>query len=554
MSRSIFAAKGHKESEGETSSQGAYRRTRDLRRHAAAILCLFAATTSVIHAATPRDPSAPILVPVANDPTVSFRLWFKVGAQNDPVGKEGLAALTAAMLTEAATQKLRYDEILDKLFPLASGYGAAASMEMTVITGRTHLDNLADFYPLLRDAVLAPAFKQEDLDRLKSRTLNFIENNLRFSSDEELGKAVLYGEIFAGTPYGHLGAGTVASLKSITLDDVQKFYAAHFNRDNVVIGLGGPIPAQAEKLLDRPAAWISGSADLVNPTTVLARLKTDLGKLPAGAPARVPAPQPTPLSGVNVTLIEKQTASTAISVGLPLDVVRGSREWYALAIANSWLGEHRNQSGRLFQIIREKRGLNYGDYSYIEHYPNGGARMTPPQNVPRRRQIFELWIRPVPHEARHFALRAALREVDLLVKNGLTAEQFEERRAFLKKYVLHYASTTSERLGYAIDDAFYGLDEPHLEKYRRLMDELTLTEVNAAIKKHWQLANLQIVAVTQDAAAFADALAADTASPITYASPKPASVTEEDKAIATFPLKIKRESVKIVPVAELFAK
>ncbi len=484
-----------------------------------------------LFATAPHDPKAPILLPVANDPTVSFRLWFKVGAQNDPAGKEGLAALTASMLTEAATQKYRYDEILDQLFPLASGYGAAPSMEMTVITGRTHVDNLTDFYPLFRDAVLAPAFKQEDLDRLRSRTLNFIENNLRFSSDEELGKAVLYGEIFAGTPYGHLGAGTVASVKSITLDDVQKFYAAHYTRDNVVIGLGGRYPK-----------------------TILEKLQLDLAQLPAGAPARVAAPQPKPLSGISVTLVEKNAASTAISVGLPLGVVRGSKDWYALAIANSWLGEHRNQSGRLFQIIREQRGLNYGDYSYIEHYPNGGARMTPPQNVARRRQLFELWVRPVPNEARHFALRAALREVDLLVKNGMTAEQFEERRAFLKKYVLHYASTTSERLGYAIDDAFYGLDEPHLEKYRRLMDELTLADVNAAIRQHWQLANLKIVAVTKDAAAFADALVADAPSPITYASPKPEAVLTADQAISTFPLKIRREDVTVVPVAELFAK
>ena len=253
-------------------------------------------------------------------------------------------------------------------------------------------------------------------------------------------------------------------------------------------------------------------------------------------------------------MVEKPTASTAISVGFPLGVVRGAREWYALAIANSWLGEHRNSSGRLYQVIREQRGLNYGDYTYIEAYPNGGVRMTPPQNVARRSQLFELWIRPVPHEARHFALRAALREVDHLVNHGMTAEQFEERRQFLKKYVLHYAATTGERLGYAIDDAFYGLSEPHLVQFRRLMDELTLAEVNAALKKHWQLGNLKIVAVTQGAAAFADALVADAASPITYASPKPAAVVAADQEISIFPLRIRRAAVKIVPVAELFAQ
>ncbi|MSU48013.1 MAG: insulinase family protein [Opitutus sp.] len=479
----------------------------------------------------PAAASAPVLLPVANDPTVSFRLWFKVGAQNDPAGKAGLSAITAAMLTDAATRQHTYEQILDLLFPLASSYSASVSMEMTVITGRTHRDNLTDYTPLLTDAVLAPAFRQEDLDRIRSRTLNLLENTLRFASDEELGKAVLYNTVFAGTTYGHITSGTIESVKSITLDDIRKFYTTHYTRDNVVLGLGGGYDS-----------------------ALVARLQADLAKLPTGAPAAVSAPQPKPIRGRQVTLVEKKADSTAISIGFPMDLVRGQKDWYALAIANSWLGEHRNSSSHLYQVIREARGLNYGDYTYIEHYPNGGQRMLPGQNASRRKQIFEIWIRPVPTEARHFALRAALREFQLLVDRGMTPADFELKRNFLKKYVLHYASTTNERLGYALDDAFYGLKAGHLATFRRMMDELTLADVNAAIKKHWQTENLQIVAVTKDAAAFAEALASDAPSPITYTSPKPETVLAEDKVIGAFPLKIKRENVKIVPVTDLFVR
>jgi zinc protease len=478
-----------------------------------------------------RAANSPVLLPVAKDPTVSFRLWFKVGAQNDPAGKEGLAALTAAMLTDASTRTNSYEQILDRLFPLASSYSASTSMEMTVITGRTHKDNLADYYPLFLDAILAPAFKQEDLDRIKSRTLNLLENTLRFASDEELGKAVLYNEIFAGTPYGHLTTGTIETVRSITLDDIGKFYAANYTRENVVIGLGG---GYENALVDR--------------------LKADLAKLPPAAPPVVPAPQPKPIRGLQVTLVEKDAASTAISMGFPIGVLRGEKDWYALAIANSWLGEHRNSSSHLYQVIREVRGLNYGDYSYIEHFPGGGQRFLPPQNVARRKQIFEIWIRPVPNEARHFALRAALREFQKLVEHGMTAEEFELKRNFLKKYVLHYASTTNERLGYAIDDAFYGLKESHIAKFRRMMDELTLADVNAAIKKHWQTADMKIAVITKNATGFAEQLATNAPSPITYSSPKPAEVLEEDKAIGTFHLNIKRENIRIVPVTDLFAR
>jgi zinc protease len=208
----------------------------------------------------------------------------------------------------------------------------------------------------------------------------------------------------------------------------------------------------------------------------------------------------------------------------------------------------------LYQVIREKRGLNYGDYAYIEHFPNGGRLQMPPQNACRRQQMFEIWIRPVPNENRHFALRAALREFTRLVDNGMTEDDFTLTRNFLKKYVLHYAPTTMERLGYALDDKFYGIQGSHLKKFRSMMEHVTLKDVNAAIKKYWQYENLQIAVVTKDAQAFKDALVANTVSPITYKTPKPESVLAEDKEIGAFPLKIKPENVKIVPVAEIFER
>ena len=101
------------------------------------------------------------------------------------------------MLSDASTERNSYSEILEKLYPLATNYNASASTEMTVFYGATHKDNTEQFYTLFMDALLSPAFKQEDLDRIKSQMLNYIENTLRYSSDEELGKAVLYNELFS---------------------------------------------------------------------------------------------------------------------------------------------------------------------------------------------------------------------------------------------------------------------------------------------------------------------------------------------------------------------
>jgi zinc protease len=493
----------------------------------AALVCVASCSMTIGEASVKNDNS--VLVPVKNDPTVCFRIWFKVGSQNDPEGKEGLASITAAMLTDGSTLRNSYEQILDKLYPLAAAYDATVSAEMTVIYGRVHRDNLGEYYPLFLDAMTAPAFSQQDLDRIKSQTLNYLENTLRYSSDEELGKAVLYNAIFAGTPYGHITSGLVSSVKNITLDDVRSFYKIYYTKDNLVIGLGGGYDV-----------------------SLLARLEKDLGKLPAGKPHPVDPPVPASVRGFKATIIEKDAPATALSLGVPIDLLRGSKDWYALAIANSWLGEHRNSSSHLYQVIRETRGLNYGDYSYIENFPEGGRRSVPPQNVCRRKQIFEIWIRPVPPEAGHFSLRAALREYKQLVDNGLTKEQFTLTRNFLKKYVLNYAPTTMARLGYAIDDRFYGIAGSHLANFRSMVGTLTLADVNRAIKKHLHYRDMMIAIVTKDANGLRDELVNDIPSPITYRTKKPDAVQREDRDIAVFPVKLKAEDIAVVPVAEIF--
>ena len=489
------------------------------------------AVTGAATAAEPIPDEQVVRLPVPEDPTISLRLWFAVGSQDDPPGKEGLAEITGSMLADAATERNGYEQILDKLFPLAAGYSASVSEEMTIVAGRVHKDNLEAYYPLLADAVLIPAFKQQDLDRLKSQALNYLENTLRFAGDEDLGKAVLQSRVFAGTRYAHIPTGLIASVRSITLDDVRKFYREHYRRESVVIGIGG---GYDEKLADR--------------------LRTDLARLPPGRPAEVAPPAPPPIRGLHVTIVEKDAAATAMSMGFPISIVRGPRPWYALAVANSYLGEHRNSSSHLYQVLRETRGLNYGDYSYIEHFPNGAQLQMPPENVARRKQMFEIWIRPVPNEARHFALRAALGEFNKLVDHGMNRADFDLTRTFLRKYVLHFAPTTMERLGYALDDRFYGIHGSHLENLRQTMGELSLDEVNAAIKEYLQYGNMDIVIVTKDAQALKKALVSNAPSPYTYATPKPASILAQDREIATFPLRIAPQNVTIVPVTELFVK
>ncbi|MEM7354632.1 MAG: pitrilysin family protein [Acidobacteriota bacterium] len=473
-----------------------------------------------------------VLMQVPDDPTISFVVWFKVGSQNDPPGKEGLASLTGALLSGGATTVSSYEEILEKLYPLASSYGVQVDKEMTTLQGRTHRDNLATFFSLLQDAYLRPAFNEDDFERLRSNQLNYLEKTLRFASDEELGKAALTEFVFDGTPYRHPTAGTVTGLQAITLDDVRAFYQSHYTRGNAVVALGG---GYDDSLVEQFVASLDG--------------------LPAGEAVAPPTVTPATIDGRHVTLVSKPGADASISFGFPIDLQRGSRDFYALWLANSWLGEHRNSSSHLYKVIRETRGMNYGDYSYIEKFPNGGTRQMPPTGVGRRHQIFEVWIRTLPNDQALFALRAALRELDKLVQSGMTEETFELTRSFLSKYYLHFAETTGQRLGYRVDDSFYGIDgDGHLARFGEMMSSLTLEEVNAAITKYLQLDNLKIAIVTGEAEALQKAMLEDAPSPMTYSIEKPAEVLEEDKEIEDFPLTIAEDGVRVVPVEDIFGQ
>ncbi|MCZ7556959.1 MAG: insulinase family protein [Bacteroidia bacterium] len=478
---------------------------------------------------TPPASEHLIPFPDKDDPIVSLRLWIKTGSQCDPTGREGLAALTAAMLTRASTKVHSYSEILDLLYPMATSYQATVDKEMTVITARVHVDNLEEFYPLLINAVLHPALLEDDFRRIRTDMINAIEKGLRYSDDEELGKAALHTFVFEDTPYAHPVVGRVASLKKITVDDVRSFYKRWYTGDNIVIGIAG------------------GYDD-----ALIERLQLDIAKLPVGAPTPPGMPAPNEIQGLQFLLVEKDCKATSISMGVPIDVLRGQDDFWPLFLFNSWFGEHRNSSSHLYQVLREAQGMNYGAYSYIEFFPNGGHTHMPTPNHARRQQLFEIWLRPVRHEHRHFALRAALRELQMAVDSGMTQEQLDLTKRFLDKYVRHYAKTAFDRLGYAMDSRFYGLRGDYLDVLRKRLRRVSLDEVNTAIRTYLQPANLKIAVVTKGARAFADSLVTDAPSPVIYDAPKSVKVIEDDAFIQVYPLAVRRENIRIVPVGQMF--
>jgi zinc protease len=472
---------------------------------------------------------ATVLLP-NRSPLVTFRILFMTGAASDPQGKEGVAALTASLLSDGGTRARSYEQLVEAVYPMGLGSPLSSQIdkEMTVFSVTTHADNLERHYALIREMLLEPGFRPDDFTRLRTNAVNFLKVNLREGNDEELGKERLYNLLYQGHPYEHHNVGRVGSLEKLTAEDVRAFYRDNYTRANLVIGLSGGYPA------DFPA-----------------RVEADFAKLPAGkaSAAKFAAPKLSP--GMKIELVKRETRATALSLGFPISVNRSHKDWAALAVVASYFGQHRSSNSYLYQRLREARGLNYGDYSYIEYFPRGMFQFTPDANLGRQTQIFQIWIRPVEPQNGHFVLRAALYEFDKLVREGLSREAFEGTRAFLVKYNNILTQTQDAQLGYALDSRYYKTGD-YVSHMRAQLASLTLEEVNAALRRHLDRGSMRVVVITKDAEALRDAILKGAPSPMTYNSPKPEEILREDKVIQTYKIDVKPADVSIVPVGRVF--
>ena len=208
---------------------------------------------------------------------------------------------------------------------------------------------------------------------------------------------------YEGTPYQHPEEGYVDSVRSITLDDVRGFYRAHYRRGNVTAGVGGGYPDGF-------------------PAHRAPRPRYAARRPPRRRRRRR---RRRPATGLKVLLVDKETDASAISFGFPIACGAATPTSCRCSSPTRISASTATRWGASTSAIREARGMNYGNYSYIEAFPAGYATQQPRVNVARRSQLFEIWIRPVSqtapgnlHDRTMFAIRAARRELKALVEQG----------------------------------------------------------------------------------------------------------------------------------------
>ena len=150
---------------------------------------------------------------------------------------------------------------------------------------------------------------------------------------------MLYADIYAGSTYGHYNDGTVSSLEKMTLDDVKQFYRMHYGQSNLFLGIAGGFSP----------AFLEG-------------MKKDFKRCPR---ARLPPAQQAAGRDRSQSCCHRGQghALGRVFARLPDPDHARHGDYPAMLLAASYLGQHRMSGGVFYDEMREKRGLNYGDYA-----------------------------------------------------------------------------------------------------------------------------------------------------------------------------------------------
>jgi zinc protease len=521
-----------------------------------ALLCVLMLTATSVQAqqvatkhkpAAPPEPPANVVTLASASPLYEVQIMVRAGSAQDPAGKEGTASVLGRMLLEGGFGDPKNPVTKEKLAEITRPWGEAAypqvrvDKETTVFSMTVPRDVFPQFVArVLKPMLTQPLFLPAELERIRKEALVGIRSSLRFEQQEQLGLLALDDYVLQGTALGHLAQGTVQGLQAVTRDDLNEYYKQNYRTTNMFVAASITDPATLKLLLSALSSTV--------PEVSHGKLKALLA-----------------LQGQHLLIITQPNAiATGLHLGFPIPVRRGDPDYWPLFVANAFFGAHRDNFGRLYKDIREDRGYNYGDYSYIEYYAARPYALFPPPGTPRDQQYFSMWIRPVGHQYAHFILKAMTWELENFIKNGMTREQVEAAKQKARTLYLNYADSKGRQLGYRLDDMFYGMkDHGYLTDMLANIDKVTPEQVNAAIKKYLQVANLKYVIVTNESVAqkLADDIASDTnvvsktreeyhiSEPVPPEKQKMLAQDEEWKA---YKLNIPRENITIVKAEQMF--
>jgi zinc protease len=284
-----------------------------------------------------------------NVPLVTVGLLIKSGAATEEASKAGLADITASLLTKGTATRTA-TQVAEEIEFLGGSINTGAGWNNSRVIVNVMSDKLDAAMAIMADVVLNPAFKQDEIDLLKSQYLDNLTYNLK--QPGFLANYVASKYSFNEHPAG----GTPSSIEGITRDDIVKFKQENYTADNAVLIFSGDITAIRANALARKffGAWKKSESvkDMEAP------------KIPDKIEAEIVGPSKEESKARRILVVDlPNSGQAAVKYLKPLAAGRVnsgavSSIYYPATVMNSVLGG--GYSSRLNQEIRIKRGLSYG--------------------------------------------------------------------------------------------------------------------------------------------------------------------------------------------------
>lgn len=387
-------------------------------------------------------------------PSVAVRLvLMSAGAIRDPQSMPGVASMTAAMLTQG-TQTRSAQQFAQAIDFVGGHIDASASDDDTDASLTVVSRDLDLGVNLLSDAVLHPAFSDDELARQKQQTLSGLR--VEYSDPTYLASAVFDRTVFGESPYGMPSDGTPDTVEKMSRDDLVKFHDSNYAPNEALLAFSGDVtPERAFALAEKYfGAW-------------------QTQQMQAAEPAAAPETQ-----ALHFIVIDKPDAvQTQIRVG-DLGIRRNNPDYIPLVVTNRIFGGGYNS--RLNTEVRVKKGLTYGASSSFESERFAGVFVA--QTFTRT-------------EATAEATQLVVQLISQMSSGNVQPEELRFAQDYLSGVYPIQSETAAQVAGRILAVAEYGLAPDYNDTYQQKILGVTDSMVKEMAQHYFNSQNLDVVLV-----------------------------------------------------------
>jgi zinc protease len=389
-------------------------------------------------------------------PLISLRYAFNGGNSQDPEGKAGLANFITAMMDEGAGD-IKSEDYQERMEDLAMRMSYDDSKDSLYGSFETLTANRDTAVALLKLSVQSPRFDNEAIERIRQQ---LIANLIYADKDpDKVAVREWYAQAFAGHPYARPSSGTPKSVAAITRDDLLDYHKRVFARDNLNVVAVGDITAEdLGKLIDDVFGALPAKADLY------------------------PVPVTEPVQGGHQQVIDMGVPQSVAVFGLGA-MRRMDPDFMTAFVVNHILGGG-GFSAKLMEEVREKRGLAYSVYTYIQ---------------PDKYTSILLGSVATKNASMAQSLDIIRDEMKKMAENGPTQQDLDAAKSYLTgSYALRF-DTNSKIAAQLLGLMQEGFGPDYVENRNKMINAVTLADAKRVAARLFKPENLIVTIVGRPA-------------------------------------------------------